>query len=378
MSVWTVVVAGGSGARFGRLKQFELLAGRLVVEHSIAAARPVSDGVIVVVPPAWSGELAGADRLVAGGRSRSESVRAGLAAVPADAAIVVVHDGARPLAQSSLFQAVIQAVRDGADGAVPVVGLTDTIRRRSGGSVDREDLVAVQTPQAFAAAALRNAHAAGPDATDDATLVELSGARVELVDGDPSNLKITHAADLAVARARLAERAAPGGATGPGPLDIRIGQGFDVHRFSAELARPLILGGVEIPAAPGLVGHSDADAVAHAVTDAILGAAGLGDIGQLYPDTDPRYRGIDSLVLLADTVDRAHRAGWRVTNVDCTVVTEAPRLAPHRPEMEAKVSEVVGAPVTIKGKRAEELGALGRREGLACLAVVLLLRVAGS
>ena len=156
--------------------------------------------------------------------------------------------------------------------------------------------------------------------------------------------------------------------------EIRIGHGFDTHRFSGDSDRPLILGGVRFEDSPGLVGHSDGDAVAHAVTDALLSAAGLGDIGVLFPDTDDAWAGADSLVLLADAVAHLAEAGWRVVNADCTVVAEAPRIAPKRGEMEARLSGVVGAPVTVKGKRAEALGALGRGEGLACWSVALIER----
>ncbi len=155
---------------------------------------------------------------------------------------------------------------------------------------------------------------------------------------------------------------------------MRIGQGYDVHPFSADPARPLVLGGVTFPEGPGLAGHSDADAVAHAVTDALLGAAGLGDIGQHFPDTDPRWAGADSIELLRSAVADVRAAGWEPQNVDCTVVLEAPKLAPRRAEMQERLSSAVGAPVTVKGKRAEGLGALGRREGIACLAVALVAR----
>ena len=156
--------------------------------------------------------------------------------------------------------------------------------------------------------------------------------------------------------------------------EMRVGHGFDTHRFSDDPDRPLILGGVRFEGAPGLVGHSDGDAVAHAVTDALLSAAGLGDIGVLFPDTDDKWAGADSIGLLADTVARLGDAGWRVVNADCTVVAESPRIAPHREQMQVRLSDVVGAPVMVKGKRAEAMGALGRGEGLACWAVALIER----
>ena len=160
--------------------------------------------------------------------------------------------------------------------------------------------------------------------------------------------------------------------TGGGTPKFRVGQGFDVHRFDADAQRPLVLGGVEIAGVPGLVGHSDADVIAHACADALLGAAGLGDIGGMFPDNDPTFAGADSLVLLAEVAARVRAAGWEPANVDCAVVCEAPRIAPHRKAMEERLSAAVGAPVTVKGNRAEQLGALGRTEGIACWAVALV------
>lgn len=213
--VWTIVVGAGAGTRFGGAKQYEDLAGRRVVDRSVAVAADHSDGVVVVVrsedvhdPGVRS---AGATEVVAGGATRSDSVRAGLAAVPDDARIVLVHDAARPLAGHGVFERVLQAVRAGADAAVPVVDVVDTVRRVDGGVVDRSDLRVVQTPQGFDAAALRSAHAGGGEATDDATLVELAGGTVELVEGDRANLKVTEPLDLAVARSLLAARGDDGG-----------------------------------------------------------------------------------------------------------------------------------------------------------------------
>ena len=155
---------------------------------------------------------------------------------------------------------------------------------------------------------------------------------------------------------------------------MRVGQGFDIHRFSDDPGRPLVLGGVVFPGAPGLVGHSDADVIAHACADALLGALGLGDIGSWFPDTDVTYAGADSVELLRTVVKEVHRVGWHVANIDCSVVAEEPKLAPRRDEMQARLTAVVGAPVTVKGRRAEGMGALGRREGIACWAVALVER----
>jgi 2-C-methyl-D-erythritol 4-phosphate cytidylyltransferase len=209
--VWAVVVAAGRGARFGRPKQYEGLAGRRVLDWSIAAAAAACDGVVLVVPPERADDAEPVDAVVPGAETRSGSVRAGLAAVPTDAAVIAVHDAARPLVTPALFAAAVGAVRDGAVGAVCAVPVTDTVKRTTDGSrvaetLDRRRLVAVQTPQAFAAGALRAAHAGDPEATDDAALVEAAGGRVVVVPGDPYNLKITNPEDLVVAAALLERR----------------------------------------------------------------------------------------------------------------------------------------------------------------------------
>jgi 2-C-methyl-D-erythritol 4-phosphate cytidylyltransferase len=202
VSVWAVVVAGGTGERFGGPKQFARLGGRSVVAWALEAARPVVDGVVLVVPAGKEHELAatGAEAVVAGGASRAASVRAGLAAVPEDASVIVVHDGARPLASTALFRAVVDAVEAGAAAAVPALTVTDTVKEVAGDTVvrslDRERLVAVQTPQAFEAAVLRAAHRHGDEATDDATLVERAGGTVRVLPGEPRNVKVTTPADL--------------------------------------------------------------------------------------------------------------------------------------------------------------------------------------
>lgn len=197
--VWTIVVAGGSGTRFGERKQYQALAGQRVLDWSLAAAEAHSDGVVLVVPPDAVGEPEGADAVVAGGATRSGSVRAGLTAVPPEAEVILVHDAARPVPVPAVWERVLAAVEGGADGAVPAVPVTDTLRDRDGGTVDRDRFVAVQTPQAFRAAALREALAGGAEGTDDASLVEGRGGRVVVVDGDPRNIKVTTPVDLALA-----------------------------------------------------------------------------------------------------------------------------------------------------------------------------------
>jgi 2-C-methyl-D-erythritol 2,4-cyclodiphosphate synthase/2-C-methyl-D-erythritol 4-phosphate cytidylyltransferase len=369
--VWTIVVAGGSGRRFGGPKQYEPLGPRRVLDWSVAAARDAGDGVVLVVPADDAAREGG----VPGGATRSESVRAGLAAVPAEATIICVHDGARPFADAACSARVIAAVRR-RRLCIPGIAVADTIKQvdDEGAVVAtpvRDGLRAVQTPQAFRASVLRAAHEHdGPlsmTATDDAALVELVGATVVVVAGDPRNRKITDQDDL-----RWAREQAEHTTRGTAMTETRVGQGFDIHRFSDDPARPLVLGGVVFEGQPGLHGHSDADAVAHAVTDALLGAAGLGDIGEHFPDTDPQWKGADSLGLLRHAAGLVREAGFSVGNVDCSVVCEAPKLAPHRATMQQRLSEAAGAPVTVKGRRAEGLGALGRQEGIAVWAVAVI------
>ncbi len=360
--VWSIVVAGGTGSRFGGLKQFVPLSGRRVIDHATAAAATVSEGVVAVVPSVDGIEIEGAT-VVRGGATRSESVRAGLAAVPAEATIVAVHDAARPLATADLFARVVGAVRDGADAAVPVVSPVDTLRYRSGGHLDRDLVAAVQTPQVFRCSVLRGVHATAPEATDDASLVEAAGGRVVLVEGERANLKVTEPVDLLVAAA----------ITGDRTMNLRVGNGFDIHRFADDGDdTPLILGGVHFGGEQGLAGHSDGDVIAHVCAEALLGAAALGDLGQLFPDTDPVHAGADSMGILADVVGRLHSAGWAVVNIDCSVICEKPRLAPHREAMQSALTAVVGAPVTVKGRRAEGIGGLGRGEGIAATATALI------
>ena len=361
MAVAAVVVAGGRGVRFGGPKQFARLAGRTVAAASVAAARSVAQRVVLVVPDDYAGDGEGADAVVTGGDSRSASVRAGLAAC-GDADVVVVHDAARPAARPDLFRRVVDALVDGVDGAIPGLPVTDTVKRVDARGADvvatisRDDLVTVQTPQAFRRVALEAAHAGASDATDDAGLVEAAGGRVVVVSGDPGNVKITAPADL--------ERLRVGGS-------LRIGNGLDVHRFSDDPSRPLALGLLTLEG-PGLAGHSDADAATHALCDALLGAAGLGDLGRHFPDSDPAIAGISSRELLVRVVDRVRAAGFQPVSADVTIVAERPRLAAHMPTMAATLSDVVGAPVSVKATTTEGLGALGRAEGIGATAVALV------
>ena len=388
LRVAAIVAAGGRGARVGgNAKQFRRIGGRTVLEHAVLpfvrSARV--DEVVVVLPADAPGGPAAALRaidpevkIVAGGRRRQDSVAAGLSQVSAGADIVLVHDGARPFCPADLVARTIDAAA-ACGAAIPVLEASDTVKdvRVEGdalfvrATLPRERIRLAQTPQAFRREVLAAAVAlgqAGIAATDEAALVERAGQPVCAVAGDPENMKITTPEDLARAQAR-----ARSASTGPAS---RVGFGYDTHRLSE--GRSLVLGGVTIPHPQGLVGHSDADAVCHAVTDALLGAAAAGDIGQHYPDTDPRWQGASSVDLLAQVVALVGGRGFAVGNVDVVVIAERPRLAPHVPEMRARLAAVLGVDVdriSVKAKTGEGLDAVGRGEAVAVHAVALLMDV---
>ena len=378
MSTWVVVVAAGHGRRFGAPKQYAQLRGRPMVQWAVDAARSVADGVVLVLPPGDASTpqpsiaIDGADVVVHGGDSRAQSVRAGLAAVPDSAAVIVVHDGARPLASPALFGAVVGAVVAGAEGAVPGVVVADTLKAVDGdvvtATVGRDGLMAVQTPQAFRAEVLRTR----PRPRRRRHRRRRAGGIARRYRAGRARRPPQHQGHH---HRRPRDRPGPGGVVSPGsagPGAWRVGQGFDIHPVSGDPGRPLVLGGVHVPGAPGLSGHSDADVLSHALADALLGAAGLGDLGLHFPSDDPAWAGAHSIDLLGRVSSMVAGAGWGVVNGDCTVVCERPRLADHTEAMAQGLSEVVRAPVSVRAKRAEGLGALGRVEGIAALAVVLL------
>ena len=310
--------------------------------------------------------------------TRQDSVREALSVIPLDVETIVVHDAARPLASPDLFGAVVSALdedaaRDAA-GVVPALGVTDTVKRVSAGFVvateDRETLSLAQTPQAFRSEALRDSHArllaAGLDLTDDAAALEWAGYRVRVIAGEASNRKITTAADLEAADSWVR-------ATGPTERvrPVRVGSGFDVHTF--ESGRPLWLGGVLFESETGLAGHSDGDAVCHAAADALLGAAGLGDVGEHFPDTDPKIEGISGSELLAGVAESVRDAGWRPSSLDVTVICERPAISPQRQQMKAALAAAVGLTpeqVSVKATRPEGLGL--RPDGVGCLAIAVI------
>ncbi len=376
-TVAAIVVAAGRGARFGGAlpKQYEQLAGKPVLRWSlqalarhprIAAIQPVIHAQDVALFDAAS---AGIETLppVFGGETRQSSVRRGLEALTAlRPAKILIHDGARPL----IDQATISAVIDGLDGngaVIPGLAIVDTLKRSHddgrtcGETVTRAGLWRAQTPQGFDFDAILAAHVAhaAREMTDDANFAEASGMTVALVPGREENLKITSREDLARAERMLAAAS-----------ETRIGTGFDVHRFGA--GDRVVLCGVEIAHAHSLIGHSDADVGLHALTDAILGAIGEGDIGDHFPPSDSRWRGANSAQFLAHAASLVRARGGDIVNVDVTLLCEAPRIQPHRQAMRRRLGEILridAARCSVKATTTEELGFVGRREGIAAQAV---------
>ncbi|WP_086735210.1 bifunctional 2-C-methyl-D-erythritol 4-phosphate cytidylyltransferase/2-C-methyl-D-erythritol 2,4-cyclodiphosphate synthase [Erythrobacter colymbi] len=374
-----IVVAAGKGLRVGgdTPKQFREWRGKPLIRHSVeallaAGARPLA---VVISPDAKAhaeAALAGLEGLdfVDGGATRQDSVRAGLEALAKAAPTsVLIHDAARPNLPLAVTERLLAAL-EAHPGAIPVLPVVDSlaVAGTSGmmtGKAERESLRRVQTPQAFRFDAILAAHRAwaGPtDAGDDAQVLMASGGSVALVDGDERLKKITFAEDL------MDQSATPA---------FRIGQGYDVHRLEA--GEELWLGGVLIPHDKGLAGHSDADVALHAITDAVLGAVGEGDIGTHFPPSDPQWRGARSGQFLEHAVGLARAAGYAIANVDLTLICEAPKIGPHRPAMRAEVARLMGVDegaVSIKATTTEKLGFTGRGEGIAAQAIVLVTRTA--
>jgi len=386
MQVTAIIAAGGSGTRLGAAvpKQLLQLGGRTILQRAIDAFRShpgVAEVIvalpeaIVAAPPSW---LEGV-RVVAGGARRQDSVANAFAAIADDTEIVMIHDAARPFVSADVITRAIDAaaIHGAAIVALPV---SDTVKRvvredgASGGGVitetlPRDEIFLAQTPQAFRRDVLGAAIAAGrgsATATDEAMLAERAGHRVHVVVGDAANVKITTAADLERAREHDVRQ----------PATSRVGVGYDLHRLVE--GRRLILGGVDIPADLGALGHSDADVVCHSVTDAILGAARAGDIGQHYPDTDPRWKGASSIELLREVAALVRGRGFAVENVDVVVILERPKIGPHREAIQLRLAEALGIDagrVSIKGKTNEGVDAVGRGEAIAAHAVCLLVPV---
>jgi 2-C-methyl-D-erythritol 4-phosphate cytidylyltransferase/2-C-methyl-D-erythritol 2,4-cyclodiphosphate synthase len=370
-----LIVAAGAGNRVGGPipKQYQSIVGATVLEHSLDAflRRCDIEAVQIVIgenqkdllPPSLQGRAMLAP--VVGGATRKGSVRAGLEALSgSELDLVLIHDAARPLVSRALIDQVIAALEI-ADAAIPLLPVADTLKSLGASSawltVPREGLHRAQTPQGFRYDAILNAHRqfAAHDVTDDMSMAELAGLRIQVVAGEEANLKITTADDLV-----LAERLLLAGA------EFRTGSGFDAHRFVP--GDHLWLCGVKIAHDKALEGHSDADAGLHALTDAILGAAGLGDIGQHFPPTDPKWCGAPSDQFLSHAARLLRRSGGTVTHCDLTLICERPKIAPHRDAMRARIAEILAIDVSrisVKATTTEGMGFTGRGEGLAAQAV---------
>jgi 2-C-methyl-D-erythritol 4-phosphate cytidylyltransferase / 2-C-methyl-D-erythritol 2,4-cyclodiphosphate synthase len=387
MFVSAIIAAGGSGSRLGgdRPKQLLEIDGVPILQRALDMFERAScvDEIIVALPqaladhpPEYLRTRSKPLRIVAGGARRQDSVANAFDRVAPAADIVVIHDAARPFASDALLKLTVEAARE-SGAAIAAVQARDTVKEAAPGTsaggdaivertLSRERIFLAQTPQAFRRDVLRDAialgRAGGADATDEAALAERAGHSVRLVPGEVRNVKITTADDLAGAGFDEPAR----------PLE-RIGTGYDLHRMVE--GRPLILAGVTIPFEKGPIGHSDADVLCHALTDAVLGAGALGDIGRHFPDTDDRWRGAAGLDLLGRGVALAAREGLVIRNVDAVVILERPKLAPHLAAIRANLARVldldIGA-VSVKGKTNEGLGAVGRGEAIACHAVALL------
>ncbi len=370
--VIAIIAAAGRGKRLGSSlpKQFLKVRGRTILEMSVEAfeQNKYVDEIFVAANADYC-ELteklcrgfSKLKKIVAGGAERQDSVRAALDCLRGENGIVLVHDAARPFVSEAVINAVIEGTAD-FGAAIPTVPAKDTIRQVDGtGSrtLQRETLARVQTPQGFRISLLKHAfekaQAEGFLGTDDASLVERMGINISMVQGEDANRKITTREDL--------------------ETEMRIGTGYDVHRLVE--GRPLVLCGEQIPYEKGLLGHSDADVALHALMDAMLGAAGLGDIGKHFPDTDERYRGISSMKLLQKTAELLREAGYFLGNADITIIAQRPKIAGYIPKMRANIAEIMNCDenkINIKGTTTEKLGFVGREEGIASEAVCILYR----
>ena len=373
MRVAAILLAGGTGSRFGAEtpKQFLPLAGAPVLRHAAAALLAAGVPIQPVGDPARvAAALAPLTHrpVVPGGETRQDSVRAGLAALAADAPeLVLIHDGARPLIPPDTIPALLAALET-ADGAIPAVAVADTLKRVADGritaTVPREGLFRAQTPQAFRYPALVAAHAAAPPGlTDDAAVLEAAGLAVAVVSGSEDNIKLTYPED----RMRL-ERALLG------RMIPRVGTGFDVHAFGP--ARPLVLCGVTVPHERGLAGHSDADVGIHALCDAIYGALAEGDIGRHFPPSEAAWKDADSARFLRHAAGRIAARGGVLANADVTLICERPKIGPHAAAMIARLAALLGVAegaISVKATTTERLGFAGRGEGIAAQAVATVL-----
>ncbi|GGF70877.1 bifunctional enzyme IspD/IspF [Paracoccus acridae] len=369
-----IVTAAGRGTRAGggEPKQWRDLAGRSILARSLDAFAGFDRVVLVVHPDDMARairDFAGGVTIVTGGDTRAASVMAGLHALEGQATHVLIHDGARPLVGDAVIQGVIDALQGGAPAAAPALPVSDALWKGAGGAVTgttpRDGLFRAQTPQGFALDQISNAHRLHPhDAADDVELALKAGIPVAITPGSEDNLKITFPADFARAERILGTA-----------MDIRLGNGYDVHAFGP--GNHVWLCGVQIAHEAGLVGHSDADVGMHALTDAIYGALAEGDIGRHFPPSDPQWKGADSAIFLAHAADLARERGFTFGNADVTLICEMPKIGPHAQAMQARLAQIMGVDasrISVKATTSERLGFTGRREGIAAIATAALIK----
>lgn len=375
MTTAVIIVAAGSGTRLGSPlpKAFVSLGGIPLVHHALdtVATWSSADSIVLVVPEGYEapaqalGSSIPSLRVVVGGDTRGDSVRSGLAALPAGTTHVLIHDAARALMPVEVFDRVRDALDGGASGVIPQIPVIDTLVKLHEGSlteggVDRSELASVQTPQGFSVEALVAAYeATTADFTDDAAVMRAAGHDVVAVEGDTRGFKITYPDDVRRAESLLGQESAP-----------RVATALDVHRFDS--TETLTLAGLEWPGEPGLSGHSDGDAVLHAIVDAILQAAGLGDLGTHFGTARPEFAGANSQVFLQHALGLIEREGLAVSSVAVQIVAASPTIGPRRVEAESTLSALVGAPVSVSATTTDGLGFTGRGEGLLAMATVVL------
>ncbi|QEU08681.1 bifunctional 2-C-methyl-D-erythritol 4-phosphate cytidylyltransferase/2-C-methyl-D-erythritol 2,4-cyclodiphosphate synthase [Paracoccus yeei] len=369
-----IITAAGRGTRAGGdlPKQWRKLGRDSALARSIRAFAGFSRIIVTVAPQDMDralAEIAGPVVLVAGGETRSASIRAALETLEgSDITHVLIHDGARPLVSDAVIRGVVDALRAGAQAAAPALPVSDALWRAEGRQVtataSREGLFRAQTPQGFALAPILAAHRAFPEgAADDVELALRAGLAVSVTPGDEDNLKLTWPGDFARAERILGNA-----------MDIRLGNGFDVHAFTA--GDHVWLCGVRVPHDRALLGHSDADVGMHALTDAIYGALAQGDIGRHFPPSDPQWKGAESHIFLRHAADLARSMGYRLSNADVTLICERPKVGPHAAAMQARLAEIIGADpdrISVKATTSERLGFTGREEGIAAIATATLI-----
>ena len=367
-----IITAAGRGTRAGgdQPKQWQPLAGRSILARTLDAFAGFDRVVLTVHADDMAraiAEFAGRCTIVQGGETRAQSVANALATLGDDITHVLIHDGARPLVPDTVVRGVIDALQSGAAAAAPALPVTDALWRGDAGTVTasaaRGGLYRAQTPQGFLFAQIRNLYAAPGDAADDVELALGAGIPVTITPGSEQNLKITFADDFTRAERMMGGR-----------MDIRLGNGFDVHAFGP--GDHVTLCGINIPHDRGLLGHSDADVGMHALTDAIYGALAMGDIGRHFPPNDPQWKGADSAIFLRYAADLAREHGFRIGNADVTLICEQPKIGPHAAAMMDRLAQIMDADptrISVKATTSERLGFTGRGEGIAAIATATLI-----